>query len=144
MPNIQCSHTDCPYTTGDNETAIVVELLKIHALTHATPAQPVADTNRQKPPKLNRPTISKGISEEDWNTVSRKWEIFKDSTNIPPAQLSTQLWQCCDEELTSELFRDVPNISAIDEVELLTCIKRLGSRSLSCSPTPSCSVFIPV
>ena len=134
MPDVRCSHTGCNYSTGDNEAAIVVELLKIHALEHANPAppQPVLDNQtRQKPPKLNRPSISKGISDEEWNTVSRKWEIFKNATNIPDAQLSTQLWQCCDEELTSELFRDVPNISTIDEANLLASIKKLAVLSVA-------------
>ena len=132
MPDIPCPHTGCTYTTGDNEAAIVVELLKIHALTHAVPTvPPTAGIVRQKPPKLNRPVITKGLSEEEWSTVSKKWQIFKDSTNIPEAQLSTQLWQCCDEELTSELFRDVPNISTIAEVDLLTSIKQLAVLSVA-------------
>ena len=133
MPDIHCSHTGCVYTTGDNEPAIVVELLKIHAMSHATPAppQPAATVTRQKPPKLNRPSISKGLSDEEWNTVSRKWEIFKNSTNIPDEQLSTQLWQCCDEELTSELFRDIPNISTIGEGDLLDSIKQLAVLSVA-------------
>ena len=132
MPNVQCSHTGCTYATGDNETTIVVELLKIHALTHAAPTTaPAADAGRQKPPKLNRPGITKGLSEEEWNIVSKKWEIFKNSTNIPVAQLSTQLWQCCDEDLTSELFRDVPDISTIAEVDLLARIKQLAVLSVA-------------
>ena len=80
---------------------------------------------------MNRPSISKGLSEEEWNTVKRKWEIFKNSTNIPHNQLSTQLWQCCTEELTSELFRDIPNIATIGEVELLAGIKQLAVLSVA-------------
>ena len=133
MPDAKCSFSGCNWSTGEDDVAIVVERLKIHALEHAIPAQqqPAADTHRQKPPKLNRPSISKGISEEDWSTVSRKWDIFKSSTNIPQDQLSTQLWQCCDEELTSELFRDIPNISTIGEANLLASIKQLAVLSVA-------------
>ena len=130
MPNVKCSITGCNFSTGENDAAIVVELLKLHALGHAATA-PAPDANRQKPPKLNRPTIVKGLSEEEWNTVSKKWEIFKSSTNIPAAQVSTQLWQCCDEELTSELFRDVPDISTISEDNLLKSIKQLAVLSVA-------------
>ena len=63
--------------------------------------------------------------------MSRKWEIFKNSTTIPQEQLSTQLWQCCDEELTSELFRDTPNISTIGEEDLLARIKQLAVLSVA-------------
>ena len=33
------------YTTGDNELAIVMELLKIHAMSHATPVPPQPAVN---------------------------------------------------------------------------------------------------
>ena len=105
MPAVPCSHPGCGYTTGDLDKDIVVELLKTHRLTHEPAApQSTVDANRQKPPKLTRPSITKGISEEEWFTVSRKWEIFKNSTTIAQDELSTHLWQCCEEELTSEMF----------------------------------------
>ena len=130
MPSAGCSITGCNFSTGENEAAIVVELLKLHALEHAA-TPPTQDANRQKAPESARPKIVKGLSEEEWNTVSKKWTIFKSSTNIPAAQLSTQLWQCCDEELTSELFRDIPNISTITETEFLPRIKQLAVLSVA-------------
>lgn len=130
MPNVKCSISGCSFSTGENDATIVVELLKLHALEHAAP-HTAQDANRQKPPKLIRPTIAKGLSEEEWNTVSKKWTIFKNSTSIPAAQLSTQLWQCCDEELTAELFRDIPDITTISEADLLTCIKQLAVLSVA-------------
>ena len=126
MPDKKCPHTSCTYSTGDKDVAIVVELLKIHALSHSAPVD-----NRQKAPKLNKPKISKGLSDEEWNTVSRKWDIFKKTTTVHPDELATQLWQCCDDELTAELFRDLPNIDSVSEVELLACIKRLAVLSVS-------------
>ena len=133
MPDYPCSYLGCDHIISGEEPAIVVELIKVHALSHTTsaPQQPGSDTQRQKPPKLLRPSISKGITEEEWNTVSRKWDIFKNGTNIPEDQLSTQLWQCCDEELTSDLFRDIPNISTIDVDSLLQSIKQLAVLSVA-------------
>ena len=134
MPSVDCPFTGCTYNTGENDAAILVELLKIHTLDkHPAPVQnqPPTIGNLQKPPKLARPSIAKGLTEEEWNTVERKWEIFKSSTNIPPTQLSTQLWQCCTEELTSELFRDVPNISSISETDLIASIKQLAVLSVA-------------
>ena len=95
------------------------------------PQQPTVETNKQKPPKLTRPSITKGVSEEEWFTISRKWEIFKNNTTIEQDQLSTQLWQCCDEELTSELFQDTPDICTIGEEDLLARIKQLAVLSVA-------------
>ena len=132
MPAVPCSHPGCGYTTGDLDKDIVVELLKTHRLTHEPAApQSTVDANRQKPPKLTRPSITKGISEEEWFTVCRKWEIFKNSTTIAQDELSTHLWQCCDEELTSELFRDTPDICTIGEEDLLARIKQLAVLSVA-------------
>ena len=67
----------------------------------------------------------------EWGIIQRKWDIFKASTNIPANQITNQLWQCCSEDLTSELFRDVPDIRTISEVELLASIKHLAVLSVA-------------
>ena len=40
--------------------------------------------------------------------------------------MTTQLWQCCDNELEVDLFRSIDNIRTIDETTLLSAIKRLA------------------
>ena len=142
MPAIPCSAEGCTYVTDDFEVAAAVEQLKIHANdkhrapTPTPPPQalaPAAATGdvRQKPPKLNRPTISRGTTEEEWSIIKRKWAIYKTTMNIPNDQIATQLWQCCDDDLTSDLFRDIPNIATIAEDDLLAAIKCLAVVSVA-------------
>ena len=89
--------------------------------------------NRQQPPKIDRPSISRGTTEEKWITFSRKWTLFKNGTNIPQTQLTTQLWQCCDQELEADLFRDVSDISILSEEALLQAIQRLAVITVTAS-----------
>ena len=136
MPVVPCTAEGCTFQTGDFSDNIVTEQLRIHGLSHnttpATPAVTAPVTNtRQKPPKLNRPTISRGTTEEEWSIVKRKWSIYKTTMNIPTNEVATQLWQCCDEDLTSDIFRDIPDISSISEENLLQAIKRLAVVSVA-------------
>ena len=78
MPVVPCSAEGCTWQTGDFETPIAVELLKIHAAQHVTAPPPAPAVHasardvRQKPPKLKGPTISRGTTEEEWNIIKRK------------------------------------------------------------------------
>ena len=133
MPVVPCPVDGCDYQTGDFEASIAVELLKIHASTHANqpPAPAAVSNDRQKPPKLSPPTISRGTTEEEWGIIKRKWSIYKASMNIPLAQVATHLWQCCDDDLTSDIFRDIPDVASISEANLLEAIKRLAVVSVA-------------
>ena len=124
MPVINCPITTCAYTTDDVEAIIAAAQLNIHALTH----QPGANTavSKQKPPKIGRPTVSRGTTEEEWHTFLKRWDLFKQGTDIPPGQLTTQLWQCCNRDLEDDLFKDIDNVSAVAENTLLAAIKRLA------------------
>ena len=130
MPVINCPITTCAYATDDVEAIIAAAQLNIHALTH----QPGARTavSKQKPPKIDRPTVSRGTTEEEWHTFLKRWDLFKQGTDIAPGQLTTQLWQCCNRDLEEDLFKDIDNVST-----LLAAIKRLAviSRATSVRKT---------
>ena len=49
------------------------------------------------------------------------------------AQLSIQLWQCCDQDLEAELFKDVQDIGGTNERSLLDSIKKLAVISIAAS-----------
>ena len=89
--------------------------------------------SKQRPPKIERPTISRGSSSEEWNLFRKKWSLFNNGTSIPDDQLTTQLWQCCDAELESDLFKDVADISVIDDISLLNSIKRVDVIKIAAS-----------
>ena len=131
MPVINCPITTCAYTTDDVEAIIAAAQLNIHTLTH----QPGANTavSKQKPPKIGRPSVSRGTTEEEWHMFLKRWDLFKQGTDIPPGQLTTQLWQCCNRDLEDDLFKDIHNMSAVAENTLLAAIKRLAVISTATS-----------
>ena len=82
MPEINCPFPACEYKTDDIEAVLAAAQLNIHAITH-NPASQMNNLNRQQPPKIDRPPISRGTTEEEWITFPRKWTLFKNGTNIP-------------------------------------------------------------
>ena len=63
MPAVNCPVTGCDYTTDDVDNTVVVELLKLHALSHA-PAPTHKPSNLKKP---DRPEVDLGISDAQWS-----------------------------------------------------------------------------
>ena len=117
-----CPLPDCTYTTDDVSNAVAAALLNIHVLVHT-------QATKQKPPKVDRPTISRGSTEEDWDTFLKKWDLFKKGTDIPTGQVNTQLWQCCDKELEDDLLKDVSDFTSVNEL----VIKKLSVISVAAS-----------
>jgi len=70
-------------------------------------------------PTINRPSATRGTSEEGWNTFIKRWNLFKRGTNIPATRITSQLWQCCDRELEDNLFRDIEDVGTVTEDYLL-------------------------
>ena len=124
MPIIQCPIVDCDYVTDDVDASIAAALLIVHNSSHMAATRPAM--TKQKPPKINRPCISRDSSEETWNNFQSQWSMFKDSTNLTLQETVKQLIQCCDEELGDDILRGHP--SAINDTEqvLLNTIKQLA------------------
>ena len=73
MPAIGCPMDGCEYNTGDVEASIAEALSMVHNNAHVvTTALATAATNKQKAPKIDRPTITKGSSEETWNAFLKR------------------------------------------------------------------------
>ena len=127
MPAITCPLPGCDYATEDVDAVAAAAQLNLHALIHQRQSVGTsAHSTKQKPPKIDRPSVSFGSTEEQWNTFLKRWSLFKQGTEIPNGQLVSQLWQCCDNDLEEDLFKDVNNLSTITEDELLCAIKRLA------------------
>lgn len=84
-----------------------------------------AQATRQKPPKINRPSLQQGIGEDDWVAFARRWDNFRKGTDLSPNQVTTQLLACCEPELEAALFREDPNIANKPEKDVLDAMKRL-------------------
>ena len=132
MPKIACPFPSCGYATDDLDAVTAAAQLTIHGLTHSNPGATMG-SQKQKPPKIVRPIISRGTSEEEWLTFTKKWNLFKGATDIPNTQVTTQLWQCCDKDLENDLFKDVPDISRCNENDLFKAIKQLAVITVAAS-----------
>ena len=127
MSNIKCSFPGCTYETAEVSEAMALKLLDIHGHSHAAaPTAPVAATPKQRAPKIDRPKISCGSSEETWNTFSTRWTMFKRSNNLSPDEVVEQLFHCCDEHLGDAILRINPAAVEGDEATLFAVIKSLA------------------
>ena len=122
MPDYACPVEGCNYRTGEVEDAIAANFLLLHNNSHAIQATTV----KQKPPKIDRPKISKGCSEEIWRAFDTRWKLFKDGTQLTLQETSRQLFQCCDDDLGNDLLRSYPTILEGTETLLLEAIKKLA------------------
>ena len=109
MPVIQCPIPDGNYATNDVDPAIAAVLLTVHNNVHVTrSASAGVVSTKQRAPKLSRPVINKGSSEEIWNTFIARWDMFKRATELSNAEICQQLFQCCDENLGDDILKCHP------------------------------------
>ena len=68
MPAIGCPYPDCTFVTDDVDPVVAAALLTIHNNTHVNTGHTAAPADtRQKAPKIDRPTVTQGSTEENWN-----------------------------------------------------------------------------
>jgi len=124
MPIIDCPIDGCTYATTDVEAAVVAALLMVHNNVHTGTAPA---TTKQKALKIDRPCISKGSSEEIWNSFCARWQLFKQGTALTPAETVRQLFGCCNDELGNDLLRGSKiDFTTTPENTLLDLIKKLA------------------
>ena len=126
MPTVGCPYPGCDYQTDDGEAAVIAAQLNIHAYTHRPAAQSTPAATSQKPPNMERPVILRETTAEDWEIFTRKWDLFKQATDIPNDQLTNHLWQCCEPTLATDLFRQIADITKVGEESVLQAIKSLA------------------
>ena len=91
MVVVNCPVTGCSYKTYDQEPTIVSALLQLHASEHC------AAREKASGPKLDRPRIDAGVSQEVWNSFVRRWEAYKAGFRISDDIAAIQLFQCASE-----------------------------------------------
>ena len=124
MPAIQCPVATCNYSTGDVEPATAAALLILHNHDHT--AAPVATNNKQRAPKLERPRITRGSSEEAWDAFTTRWIMFKRGTTLTADEKVQHLFQCCEEELGDAILKGHPTAVSGSEDDLLSVVKKLA------------------
>ena len=118
----------CSFETDDVEASVAAVMLTIHNNVHiANPTPGTSDVvARQRAPKIERPKISTGSSEETWNTFLKRWTIFQRSTGVTGAESVEQLFHCCDEDLGDSILNGHPDAVTSTVDNLLKVIKRMA------------------
>ena len=128
MPIFKCPMEGCEFKTDDVEGSVAAVMLTIHNNVHI--AQPTPGTSdvvtRHRAPKLERPKISTGSSEETWNTFVKRWTMFQRSTGLTGAESVEQLFHCCDEDLGDSILKGHPDAVTGTEDNMLNVIKQMA------------------
>ena len=107
MVVVSCPVPDCTFKTDDLEQGVITVLLQLHLTVHSQ------GSNVIKGPKLDRPRIQAGVSQEVWNTFVRRWNAFRIGSGISDSAASIQLFQCADEELANNLLKSKSEITSL-------------------------------
>ena len=131
MVVVECSVPDCTFATADVSEALAIALITNHDLAYRAPAPtaPPAPTTTSGP-KLERPKVNIGVTIEEWNVFTRRWEVFKSGSGINDASAPSQ---CAGPELGDSLLKANPNAASENLTELLAAM-----RSLAIIPVATC------
>ena len=82
--------------------------------------------------KLKPPTVGSGCTPDQWSSFTRQWEMYKAGMAIADNQVSTALFYCCEDELKTDLMRDLQtDVATMNENDLLAAIKCLAVKDES-------------
>ena len=84
--------------------------------------------NYAKPEKLDRPTVAKGCTSEDWTYFTSLWASYKAATKLPTTDINVQLLACCDTDLRKDLHRTDKELEQKGEDAILLTIASLAVR----------------
>ena len=91
MVVITCTIPTCDFKTDDVSEALAIALLANHGLAHQctlpnTTGPSLPPVTRG--PKLERPKVNIGVSTEEWNVFTRRWEVFRTGSGIDDESFS--------------------------------------------------------
>ena len=123
MPEVtvNCEYPGCEKNITAETGAVALGLLQLHQ-------KNVHDsiTAKQKPPKVDRPRLNRGVSAEEFATWTKRYELWKGSTSLTPDEVPCQLIACLDSDLESALIQYHSDIAEAGEAEILKRIKALA------------------
>ena len=97
-------------------------LLNTHALHHT----PSAAASQPAGPKLDRPSVSMGITLEEWNIFHRRWNVFQSGSRIADDAAAPHIFQCADGVVGDALLKVDSDITTRPPDELLEMMKTLA------------------
>ena len=146
MVVVQCSVPQCEFKTEDISEYLAIALLQNHGFAHqvlSTVPAPSASNEAtqaqatQHGPKLERPKVDIGVSEEEWNIFLRRWEVFRTGSGIDEASAPSQLFQCAGTDLGDYILKNNPTAASDSLTQLLSCM-----HSVAVIPVATCVLRI--
>ena len=124
MPGLPCAKSECPnsYVTPEGTMDQMLKLLEMH-MQHNHSQRAATAT---KAPSITRPTVEPGISEEEWQVFTRKWEMFSVAAGLDKKAVSAQLFSCCDPTLQDILLKDSTTFNELDEENAIEAIMKMA------------------
>ena len=126
MPIFACPVTDCTFATEDINDAVAVVMLQIHASAVHPPALARTPITRPKAPPMERPRIDCGVEPEAWNNFLRRWQLFRNGSDITDAAAPLQLFECASQRLGDMVLKADPAVVSRSLDEVLAAIRRLA------------------
>ena len=117
----RCEFPGCTVVKSAASEETALGLLQLHQTNVHSNA-----TQKQRPPKVDRPQIAGGATAEEWATFNQYRETFKSATNMSQAETKCQLLACCEQELEASLFKDDPKLRDRTEGDILAAMKSLA------------------
>ena len=127
MPALMCPVDGCRWKTQDLEGEFA-NALSIALQGHLQHSHPPSSDTISKPEKLPRPTVSKGITSEEWGFFQSQWRTYREATKLKGNDAQTQLLACCDTDLRRDLYRMDRDIECKDIDTIMDKIKSLCVR----------------
>ncbi|KAK2547281.1 hypothetical protein P5673_032838 [Acropora cervicornis] len=126
---IACTIPTCDFKTDDVSEALAIALLANHGLAHqytsphtTGPLLPPVPRG----PKLERPKVNIGVSTEEWNLFTRRWEVFRTGSGIDDESAPSQLFQCAENELGDSHLKANPHAASTTLPDLLDAMRSLA------------------
>ena len=119
-----CGITSCPFVAKHADKDLVLAIYTSHQRMHE-PVLPTTIRQDGRAPKMERPKISAGCSEETWNTFLVRWRNYKRTSGIPDTSITGELFACCDEDVGDDIIKHDSGLLEGTEDNLLKALKRL-------------------
>ena len=120
MQSLTCEVPGCGATKSAPDIAACIALMQLHQ------AQVHDHCPRQRPPKINRPSLQMGIGEDEWLAFTRRWDVFHNGSDMNASQTTAQLIACCEPQLETALYRQDPEIARKEPGQVLAAMRRLS------------------